>query len=114
MNDASNLFADDDHITFEGPTGRTWNLVYKDNWPEWNSNVYSVSGVFDPDASQHFVDGIEVGFGGMYVDVFYIINELMPRILLSGYALSSTIVTLDLPASPDSYWRETPPAGSFP
>jgi len=108
LNGASNLADDGAQVTFEEPTGRTWQLVYKNNWPEWNSNVYSVGGVFDPTVSKHFVDGIEVGFGGMFVDVGYILNEGMPRILFSGYSLSTNIVTHDLPQQPSSYWRPLP------
>lgn len=114
MNGASDLVVTSSQVTFEEPATRTWLLIFKNNWPEWNSNVYNVSGIFDPDASKHFVLGIEVPFGGMFVDIGYILNELSPRILFSGYSVNTTVVTYDLPTQPADYWAPARPTGSFP
>lgn len=103
-NGADDLTITPNGFTFWNLPDRYWIVECLPGRHNWNSNTYSLDQFFDPVNSRHFVNGIEVGYGGMYIQVGYIPNHFDKYIKLFGYSGSSTIVHFDLPLAPADYW----------
>lgn len=88
-----------------------WHLVVKPAFWYWSSNSYSLDWLFDPVLTKHYVNGIEVTYGGMYVYRQFYLNESDWWIKLTGYGYDlGRTDFVQLPAAPSNYWRQPSPA----
>jgi hypothetical protein len=88
--------------------GYIYRLAMKTNGYNWNSNVYTISRLFDAPNSSidcvHFACFDQVNFG-----TSDILNEGKQRIWAKTFAIHTATRLIALPPAPASYWLQQPP-----